>query len=89
MNKEKSVVVNGRNYRWPNQPLVVVCIDGSEPSYIEQAIASGHMPFLFKALKKGADLRADCVISSFTNPNNVSIVTGVPPVIYGILNHSV
>jgi phosphonoacetate hydrolase len=29
-------------------------------------------------------LRADCVVPSFTNPNNISIVTGVPPVVHGI-----
>jgi phosphonoacetate hydrolase len=27
---------------------------------------------------------ADCVIPSFTNPNNLSIVTGVPPAVHGI-----
>lgn len=80
----RTVTVNGRTYAWPNQPLVVVCIDGSEPDYIEQAIAGGHMPFLEKALKDGSDLRADCVVPSFTNPNNLSIVTGVPPKVHGI-----
>jgi phosphonoacetate hydrolase len=80
----RTVSVNGRTYAWPSQPLVVVCIDGSEPDYIEQAIAGGHMPFLEKALKGGSDLRADCVVPSFTNPNNLSIVTGVPPKVHGI-----
>ncbi len=79
-----TVTVNGRSYAWPKQPLVVVCIDGSEPDYIEQAIAGGHMPFLEKALKGGSDLRAECVVPSFTNPNNLSIVTGVPPKVHGI-----
>src|SRR5690606_31033051 len=70
---------------WPKAPLVVVCIDGSEPDYIEQAIAGGHMPFLKSVFAKGgSDLRADCVVPSFTNPNNLSIVTGVPPKIHGI-----
>ncbi|PIW28758.1 MAG: phosphonoacetate hydrolase [Rhodospirillales bacterium CG15_BIG_FIL_POST_REV_8_21_14_020_66_15] len=82
--RSRSVSVNGRTYGWPSQPLVVVCIDGSEPAYIEQAIAGGHMPFLAKALKSGSDLRADCVVPSFTNPNNLSIVTGVPPRVHGI-----
>ena len=27
---------------------------------------------------------ADCVVPSFTNPNNLSIVTGVPPAVHGI-----
>ncbi|MBO6520265.1 MAG: phosphonoacetate hydrolase [Rhodospirillales bacterium] len=80
----KTVSVNGRTYNWPQKPLVVVCIDGSEPDYIEQAIAGGHMPYLASALENGADLRAHCVVPSFTNPNNLSIVTGQPPAVHGI-----
>lgn len=83
-NTPTSIEVNGRTYGWPKQPLVVVCIDGSEPDYIEQAIAGGHMPFLAKALENGSDFRADCVVPSFTNPNNLSIVTGRPPRVHGI-----
>ena len=80
----ESVPVNGRDYAWPAQPVVVVCIDGSEPDYIERAVADGAMPFLSEALKTGSDLRGDCVVPSFTNPNNISIVTGVPPSVHGI-----
>ena len=79
-----TVTVNGRDYAWPKQPVVVVCIDGSEPDYIERAVADGAMPFLSEALKTGSDLRGDCVVPSFTNPNNISIVTGVPPSVHGI-----
>ena len=32
----------------------------------------------------GTGLVADCVVPSFTNPNNLSIVTGVPPSVHGI-----
>ncbi|MCZ6667047.1 MAG: phosphonoacetate hydrolase [Gammaproteobacteria bacterium] len=86
MSSNKSTVsVNGRNYLWPDKPLVVVCIDGSEPAYIEQAIAAGVMPWMKKIVEQqGTDLRAHCVVPSFTNPNNISIVTGVPPVVHGI-----
>ena len=86
MNSPKSnVSVNGREYRWPDNPRVVVCIDGSEPDYIEQAIAAGVMPWMKKVVEQqGSDLRANCVVPSFTNPNNISIVTGVPPVVHGI-----
>ena len=80
----ETVTVNSREYAWPKQPVVVVCIDGSEPDYIERAVADGAMPFLSEALKTGSDLRADCVVPSFTNPNNISIVTGVPPSVHGI-----
>lgn len=78
------VTINDRTYAWPKQPVVVVCIDGSEPAYIEQAIKDGVMPYMAKALEGGADLRADCVVPSFTNPNNLSIVTGQPPKVHGI-----
>ena len=86
MNAQKTgVSINGRDYRWPERPVVVVCIDGSEPDYIEQAIAAGVMPWMKKIVEQqGSDLRAHCVVPSFTNPNNISIVTGVPPVVHGI-----
>ena len=85
MNSKTVIKVNGRTYRWPAKPVVVVCIDGSEPDYIEQAIAAGAMPWMQRLMdSRGVDLRAHCVVPSFTNPNNISIVTGVPPVVHGI-----
>ena len=80
----RKITVNDRSYDWPAQPLVVVCIDGSEPAYIEKAVADGVMPFTARMLAQGADLRADCVVPSFTNPNNLSIVTGRAPAVHGI-----
>ncbi len=47
------------------------------------------MPFVGPMLTRGADLRADCVVPSFTNPNNLSIVTGVPPAVHGICGNYV
>lgn len=79
-----TIEVNGRGYGRPEQPVVVVCIDGSEPAYHEEAIAAGRMPFLAAILETGTDLRADSVIPSFTNPNNLAIATGVPPAVNGI-----
>ena len=76
--------VNGRNYALPRAPTVVVCVDGCEPDYLAQAVATGHMPWLKKTLAQGTGLTADCVVPSFTNPNNLSIVTGVPPSVHGI-----
>lgn len=84
ISRDLSVEVNGRRYRAPAQPTVIVCIDGSEPDYTTEAVRAGVMPFLEKALATGADLRADCVVPSFTNPNNLSIVTGRPPAVHGI-----
>ena len=78
------IEVNGRSYRLAHQPTVVVCVDGCEPDYIAQAVAHGHTPWLKEVLATGTVLTADCVIPSFTNPNNLSIVTGVPPSVHGI-----
>ena len=80
----KKITVNQRSYAFPKVPVVVVCIDGSEPDYMEMAVAAGAMPWLASALPGGADLRGDCVVPSFTNPNNLSIVTGQPPSVHGI-----
>ena len=78
------ITVNGRRYAWPTAPLVVVCVDGCAPEYLDAAIAAGVMPWLAGARAAGTDLAADCVMPSFTNPNNLSIVTGVPPAVHGI-----
>ena len=80
----QTVTVNGRDYAWPAAPLVVVCVDGSEPAYMDEAIAAGAMPWLTEARAAGTDRLAKCVVPSFTNPNNLSIVTGAPPALHGI-----
>src|SRR5471030_1052502 len=78
------IALNGRRYALPKRPTVVVCIDGSEPGYIERAVKAGRAPWFAKVLKSGTNLIADCVVPSFTNPNNLSIVTGRPPAVHGI-----
>ncbi len=80
----KSVDVNGRTYQWPKVPLVVICCDGSEPDYMEIAMRDGLMPNLKRMIAKGVNTRGLSVIPSFTNPNNLSIVTGQPPAVHGI-----
>lgn len=82
--QKNTVEVNGRTYAWPLNPVVIVCVDGSEPAYIEEAVKAGVMPFTESMIKNGTDLRAHCVIPAFTNPNNMSIVTGCPPSVHGI-----
>jgi phosphonoacetate hydrolase len=78
------IEVNGRSYRRPAQPVVVICVDGSEPGYVERAVEAGRAPFFARMLKHGTNRLADCVVPSFTNPNNLSIVTGVAPAVHGI-----
>lgn len=78
------IAVNGRHYAAPRAATVVVCVDGCEPDYIAQAVAAGCMPTMKRWLAQGTALIAECVVPSFTNPNNLSIVTGVPPSVHGI-----
>jgi phosphonoacetate hydrolase len=78
------VVVNGRAYRMPEQPTVVVCYDGCDPAYIERGLADGILPAIARWRTAGFHTTAQSVVPSFTNPNNVSIVTGVPPAVHGI-----
>ena len=53
------ITVNGRSYRSPHQPTVVVCVDGCEPDYLAQAVAHGHVPWLKRGARDrhGADRR--------------------------------
>jgi phosphonoacetate hydrolase len=74
--------VNGRSYRRPSRPVVVVCVDGCENDYLTEAARAGVAPFVGRMLESGR--LADCVVPSFTNPNNLSIVTGAPPSVHGI-----
>jgi len=80
----ETIEVNARNYRWMSRPVVVVCVDGCEPAYLDAAVAAGVAPYLARMMKTGTNLLADCVVPSFTNPNNLSIVTGAPPAVHGI-----
>jgi phosphonoacetate hydrolase len=79
-----SVTLNGRTYRWPERPVVVVCVDGCEPAYIDCAVRAGAAPWLAEVVAGGTSRIADAVVPTFTNPNNISIVTGVPPAVHGI-----
>ena len=78
------IEVNGRRYRPAGEPVVVVCVDGCEYDYLTEAAKAGVVPFLAKLLDGDSAFKADCVIPSFTNPNNLSIVTGRPPAVHGI-----
>jgi phosphonoacetate hydrolase len=80
----KMIEVNNRAYRLPNAPTVVVCVDGCEPDYLTQAAQAGVTPFIGGMMAQGTSLLAECVVPSFTNPNNLSIVTGAPPSVHGI-----
>jgi phosphonoacetate hydrolase len=76
--------VNGVRYRWPERPVVVVCNDGGDPEYLDAALAANVVPHTARFMRRGFSAVAQCVIPSFTCPNNVSIVTGSPPSVHGI-----
>jgi phosphonoacetate hydrolase len=82
---QKEFSVNGRSYAFSDAPVVVICIDGSEPAYHEEAIAAGRMPWLKEIVaSRGTSWAAHCVVPTLTNPNNMSIATGRPPAVHGI-----
>src|SRR5438445_2620542 len=81
----ESVSVNGRAYNVPTQPTVVFTIDGGDPRYLDDALARGLMPSLQGVLAHGGVYqRGRGCMPSLTNPNNLAIVTGVPPSRHGV-----
>lgn len=76
--------VNHRTYNPPAKPIVVVCLDGSADEYLDCAIARGRMPNLARMSVTGWRGFARAAMPTFTNVNNSSIVTGVPPAVHGI-----
>jgi phosphonoacetate hydrolase len=82
-------MVNGVSYRVPaagSPPLVGICLDGSAEEYLLAARSAGAMPRLSALLNehRGEAGLVTAVMPTFTNPNNVSIVTGAPPRVTGI-----
>ncbi|MCF6231844.1 MAG: phosphonoacetate hydrolase [Rhodobacteraceae bacterium] len=84
MTIQSPVVANGRAYCIPKTCAIAICLDGCEPEYLDTAIADGLMPTLKRMRETGTDRLAHSVVPSFTNPNNLSIATGRPPVVHGI-----
>ena len=87
MSANKQISVNGKSYKWPSKPAIIICLDGSEPGpkgYIDTAIRMGLMPFMKSMISKSTYEVGKCAMPSFTNVNNMSIVTGTTPDIHGI-----
>ena len=78
------VRLNHRAYAFPRRPVVVVCIDGCDSAYIKTGLAQNILPNIQRFLTKGFGTWAEAVVPTFTNPNNLSIVTGSPPAVHGI-----
>ena len=82
---QKTININNRNYPGiPNSPAIVICLDGSQKEYLEEASKSNLTPNLDLLVKNGDNLLVHSAIPSFTNPNNISIVTGQPSSVHGI-----
>ena len=79
-----SVAVNARRYRIPQRPVAVLCLDGWDPSYLDVSLAADELPAIAACRGSGYLGRAASAMPSFTNPNNLSIVTGVPPAVHGV-----
>ncbi len=80
----KTIRLNGVTYRWPAQPVAVVCIDGGDPAYILQGLEDGIIPNISRFMREGFNAIADGTVPSFTCPNNMSLITGAPPAVHGI-----
>jgi phosphonoacetate hydrolase len=78
------VEANGIRYRWPQQPVVVVCIDGGDPAYFRQFLGDGSIPAVARFIQQGFSVVAEGSMPSFTCPNNMSIITGTPASRHGI-----
>ncbi len=78
------IELNGRSYRLPSCPTVVICADGCDPAYVEAGLAAGVLPTVARWREAGFTALALAAMPSFTNPNNLSIVTGAPPAVHGI-----
>ena len=76
MSPAPEIHLNGVRYRRPERPVVVICNDGGDPEYLDRALEDGIVPNIARFMQTGFSAIADCVIPSFTCPNNVSIVTG-------------
>jgi phosphonoacetate hydrolase len=79
-----TVEVNGRSYRLPSRPTVIIVVDGFDPAYLEHGFADGTLPRMKSFTTHGFVGFADCSMPGTTNTNNTSIVTGVPPAVHGI-----
>ena len=79
------IKINERIYSgMPSSTAIVICLDGSQKEYFEEASKLNLTPNLDEIKRTGENLLANSAIPSFTNPNNISIVTGRPSSVHGI-----
>ena len=64
--------------------MAVICLDGCADEYFSASIAQDQMPNLLAMSRDGYRGLCRGALPSFTNVNNTSIVTGVPPKEHGV-----
>jgi phosphonoacetate hydrolase len=74
---EQTFTANDRIYEVPSEPVFAVCVDGWDPEYVADALGRGLMPRVAELTTAGAYMVGRAQVPTFTNPNNVAIVTGV------------
>jgi phosphonoacetate hydrolase len=80
-----TITINARDYRPPRRPTAVVTLDGTDPRYLDDALARDLMPRLADLLRNGGSYKLGrAQMPTLTNVNNMSIVTGGPPVLHGL-----
>src|SRR5580700_7584151 len=84
-----TLAVNDRAYLLPVRRTLAICGDGWDPAYVDDALERSLMPRLSEALDGGGTYALGrAQVPTFTNPNNVTIVTGVSAARNGIAgNH--
>ena len=81
----ENLEINKREYPSNfSKTAIVICLDGSQKEYLEEASKSNLTPNLDQLIASGENLLVHSAIPSFTNPNNISIVTGQPSSVHGI-----
>lgn len=72
-------------------PVLMISVDAMNPHYIFQAQERGtRIPFLLGFLKEGSYATSVLnVVPTITNPNHVTLITGVHPEKHGVFNNMV
>ena len=56
------IELNGRSYRKPQHPTVVICVDGCDPEYLERGIPDGVFPTIGSFRRSGYLGAADAAV---------------------------
>ncbi len=62
MSSQRTVNLNGVTYRWPSRPVIVVCIDGGDPTYFDQCLREGVVPNIKRFMDDGFSAIAESVV---------------------------